>query len=63
MDRYTKAVMAALVMFAGQYSFAIGEHTPGGTTVVGSEWILGGVAALVAALAVWAVPNDRPPAT
>jgi hypothetical protein len=59
MDRYAKAIMAALVAAYALYQTATGADSAGGSAVVAGEWaglVAGG---LVAGLAVWAVPNKQ----
>lgn len=57
MDKYAKAIMAALVAAYALYSAATGNDSSGGAAVTLNEWV--GVAAggITAGLAVWAVPN------
>lgn len=61
MDKYTKAIMAALVAFGAGFTQAVTEGSPGGNGITVNEWVLVGVGTVVAAVAVWAVPNSPPP--
>ena len=57
MSYLAKAVIAGLTTFGAGFVTAIGTASPGGETVLGSEWVLIGVSTAVSALMVWAVPN------
>jgi hypothetical protein len=61
MDRYTKAIAAALVAAYALYQTATGQASPGGEAVVVSEWVGVVVTGVTAGLAVWAVPNKQEP--
>lgn len=65
MDRYAKAIMAALVIAYTGYQVARGMASPGGEAILGEEWVDIAASAVTSGLAVWAVPNkqDPPPST
>lgn len=57
MDKYAKAITAALVAAYAVYQVATGQGSPGGEAVVQAEWVGIAVTGIVAGAAVWAVPN------
>lgn len=61
MDRYAKAIMAALVAAYALYQAATGQLSPGGEAVLVAEWVGIAVTGVTAGFAVWAVPNKRDP--
>lgn len=65
MDKYAKAIMAALVIAYTYYQTARGMASLGGEVVVAAEWVDIAAAGITSGLAVWAVPNkqDPPPST
>jgi len=63
LNTVAKAITAGVVAAYAIYQVATGAGSPGGELVVTQEWVQVGVTGLVAALAVWAVPNSQPPAS
>jgi len=61
MDRYAKAIVAALGVAYGLYVAATGADSAGGVTVVANEWVGIAVTTILTALGVWAVPNAAKP--
>ena len=57
MDKFAKAITAALVSAYALYQVATGAGSPGGELVVTTEWVGLAVTGIVTGLAVWAVPN------
>jgi hypothetical protein len=57
MDRYAKAIVAALVIAYSMFNAAVGVDSPSGTGVTLNEWVGIVVATVISALGVWAVPN------
>ena len=55
MDRYAKAVVAALIALGATYD----ALAPG--VVTGDEWVRIIITTVVAGVSVWAVPNDTTP--
>lgn len=62
MNQYAKAITAALVAAYALFQAATGVGSPAGEAVAAGEWVGIVVSATVAGLAVWAVPNAKPPA-
>lgn len=57
MGKYAKAIAAFVTTFGAGYTAAILDGSPGGSGVTSAEWQHTAVAALVAGILVWAVPN------
>ena len=57
MDRIAKAITAALLAGYGIFELATTTDSAGGDGVTSAEWVRVAVAAVVAGLGVWAVPN------
>ena len=55
MDRYAKAIVAALVAFGATFE----ALSPDGVTA--NEWARIVVTTIIAGLSVWAIPNDTTP--
>jgi hypothetical protein len=55
-----KAVTAGLVAFGGAFDVASSLGSIGGETVTTNEWVRIAVVTVVAAAAVWLVPNSPP---
>lgn len=62
-DTISKAISAALVAGLAVFDFSTVVQSAGGTSVTGAEWIRVAASAAIAGLAVYAVPNGKPPAT
>jgi hypothetical protein len=60
MDRYAKAIAAAVTTFGAGYASSILDGSPGGTGVTSAEWQHAVVTALIAGILVWAIPNSPP---
>ena len=57
MDKVAKAIVGALLAGYAVYEIATTTSSAGGDGVTSAEWVHVGVSAVVAGLAVWAVPN------
>lgn len=57
---YYKALAALLVPFLGSIIAAMQDASPGGSNIVGSEWLAAVVLALVSGGVVFGVPNTDP---
>ena len=60
LDRYAKAIVAALITGYGMYQAAKGIQTAAGEGIAFDEWVNIIFAALAAGFGVWAVPNAKP---
>jgi hypothetical protein len=60
--RIAKSLVAAVTAFGVPFAGALTASSDQGGTVTQGEWTTALVAAVVAGLAVWAVPNAQPPA-
>ncbi len=61
LNRYAKAIAAAVTTFGAGYTVAILDGTPGGTGVTSAEWQHTIISAVIAGILVWAVPNEPAP--
>lgn len=57
MAKYSKAIIAALVMFASLYETATVGDSPAGAGVTSGEWVRVIVSTVIAGVAVWGYPN------
>lgn len=57
MKDIAKAIVAGLTTFSTAFGTALLDASPGGQTVVQSEWILIAAGTAVSAVAVWATTN------
>jgi hypothetical protein len=57
MAKYSKAIIAALVMFASLYQAATVGDSPAGAGVASGEWVRIIVSTLISGIAVWGYPN------
>jgi hypothetical protein len=55
-----KAVTAGLVSFGGAFDVASSVGSVGGETVTTNEWVRIAIVTVVAAVAVWLIPNTPP---
>jgi len=60
LNKYAKAVTAALVAFGAMFETATAVGSIGREVVTGNEWVKIAVATAVAGVAVWAIPNTPP---
>lgn len=60
---YAKAAAGLLVPFAGQILAAMQDGSQGGSVITTTEWVTAALTSLVAAGAVFTVPNKDPQAT
>jgi hypothetical protein len=59
---YLKAITAFVVPFAGQVVAAMQDGSPGGSNITSQEWLTAALLSIVAAGAVFGVPNLDPKA-
>jgi hypothetical protein len=60
LDRYAKAIAAAVTTFGAGYTSAILDGSPGQTGVTSAEWQHAAITAVIAGILVWAIPNSDP---
>ncbi len=61
MSHLAKAIVAALTTFGTSFGSALLDASPGGQSVVSSEWVLIVVGSAVSGVAVWATTNKPYP--
>jgi hypothetical protein len=60
MDRYAKAITAALVAGLGAIGTALTPDANGASTLTAQEWVAAAIVFLTGLGLVWAVPNQQP---
>ncbi len=60
MNKIAKALTAALVAGYAVFETVTMADSAGGESVVANEWVRVAVSTIIAGIAVWAIPNEKP---